>query len=577
MANADRDAIYARVSGATQEHEQTIDTQLFKIHQHFDPEGRPVYETYLDNPFTGTVLNRPGLDACLQAARAGHFNRVLVDHPDRLSRGEAWHLSYIESQFEQAGIRVEYAGYQRQHDAAGQLLHDIVGAVSNFERKNIVRRMSAGRERQHADGRIWRGKRVYGWHYEKGTAKKHDGKLEIVPEEAAILREVFDHILAGKTAYTVVELLQARGVRNVNGNPWSIQNVLDAIHNPLHSGYPPINRFESILPKKPRKPENAGLHRSTRERPKAEWIRVELPDRIVTVEEQERAEACLLLNQKRATRNSKHAYLLSGLLRCGHEIPYAPGTICGRGMYGYANRAGNRYYHCNRRKGDDPRMTVCCKGFVKADEIERTVWVRVRQVLEQPDAFAKELAAANGDRAERMGRMTGELAAAHAAVDGSQAKLNSLLHRHLAGHVDDETYAQVQAELVTDRENARERIAYIERGLEEDSEQMITADDLKLALAFAGVHWVSKGKVVATLYAESQRKAIRELVTAVWVYPDGRIQIDGVIPLPSPDAARMGDVAASGSIVKPIPSYALHNSTPSDRPAVKHWSLVIAA
>src|SRR5690242_6161059 len=99
MSNAHAYATYARVSGDRQEKEKSIETQLFSIRQGCNPQGRPLHAEYLDNPFTGTVLHRPALDRCLADAFAGKFDLLFIDHPDRLSRGESWHLGVLVSLF----------------------------------------------------------------------------------------------------------------------------------------------------------------------------------------------------------------------------------------------------------------------------------------------------------------------------------------------------------------------------------------------------------------------------------------------------------------------------------------------
>src|ERR1035437_1983906 len=98
VANADCDSIYARVSSDGGEPELRIETQLAKIRERFCAEGRPVYREYLEKGYSGAYLNRPELDRLFADARAGRFNRVLVYHPDRLSRGEGWHRGFLERQ-----------------------------------------------------------------------------------------------------------------------------------------------------------------------------------------------------------------------------------------------------------------------------------------------------------------------------------------------------------------------------------------------------------------------------------------------------------------------------------------------
>ena len=61
MPNADRDAIYARVSGEKQEKEDTIETQLFHLRVRQKAADKPCHAEYLDNPYSGVYLSRRAL------------------------------------------------------------------------------------------------------------------------------------------------------------------------------------------------------------------------------------------------------------------------------------------------------------------------------------------------------------------------------------------------------------------------------------------------------------------------------------------------------------------------------------
>ena len=86
-----RAALYARVSTEHQEREQTIQSQIAAITRYADQQGfrhSPAL-TYTDDGYSGTWLDRPGLDELRDHAREGRFDVVVVLCPDRLARASS--------------------------------------------------------------------------------------------------------------------------------------------------------------------------------------------------------------------------------------------------------------------------------------------------------------------------------------------------------------------------------------------------------------------------------------------------------------------------------------------------------
>ena len=73
-----RAAIYARVSTAKQELEQTIESQLERLRGYAENEGLELDEkhVYVDEGYSGTKLERPGLDALRDAAETVSFKKL---------------------------------------------------------------------------------------------------------------------------------------------------------------------------------------------------------------------------------------------------------------------------------------------------------------------------------------------------------------------------------------------------------------------------------------------------------------------------------------------------------------------
>ena len=89
-----RAAIYARVSTGRQERDQTIDSQWTLLRQWVQAHGhepRPEH-VFIDEGYSGSRLDRPGLDRLRDAAREGAFDILAVFCPDRLARKDAYQV-----------------------------------------------------------------------------------------------------------------------------------------------------------------------------------------------------------------------------------------------------------------------------------------------------------------------------------------------------------------------------------------------------------------------------------------------------------------------------------------------------
>jgi len=86
-----RAALYARVSTERQERFQTIDSQLAALRDWAATGGHEISDDFVfrDEGYSGSRLDRPGLDALRDAVRDGAIGIVAVLTPDRLARVKA--------------------------------------------------------------------------------------------------------------------------------------------------------------------------------------------------------------------------------------------------------------------------------------------------------------------------------------------------------------------------------------------------------------------------------------------------------------------------------------------------------
>ena len=129
-----RAAIYARVSTERQERQQTIDSQLTALRAWAATGGHQLNEEHIfrDEGYSGTRLDRPGLDALRDAVRDGAVELVAVLSPDRLARRYAYQVLLLE-EFRRIGCQVAFLQHPISDDPNDQLLLQIQGAIAEYE------------------------------------------------------------------------------------------------------------------------------------------------------------------------------------------------------------------------------------------------------------------------------------------------------------------------------------------------------------------------------------------------------------------------------------------------------------
>src|SRR6266487_3709873 len=152
-------AIYARVSTERQEREQTIESQLALLRAWVQAQGHALNpdHVFTDEGYSGSRLDRPGLDALRDAAREAAFQAVAVLSPDRLARRYAYQVLLLE-ELRRVGCQVVFLHHPISDDPNDQLLLQIQGAIAEYERALLAERFRRGKLQKARAGQYVGGK-----------------------------------------------------------------------------------------------------------------------------------------------------------------------------------------------------------------------------------------------------------------------------------------------------------------------------------------------------------------------------------------------------------------------------------
>jgi site-specific DNA recombinase len=523
-----RAAIYARVSTERQERQQTIDSQLDGLRRWAGAANHDLSDLHVfrDEGYSGSRLDRPGLDALRDAVRDGEIDVVGVLAPDRLARRYAYQVLLLE-EFRRAGCAVEFLNRAISDDPGDQLLLQIQGAVAEYERALLSERFRRGKLQKARAGQFIGARAPYGYRYlprHEGAA----GQLIVDEAEAEVVRMLYGWL--AEEALTLRQILRRLNFGpwfpRCGRRPWSTSTVHHILSDPVYTGTAYSNRYEYRPARKPRsrKPGYAGMgYRVIR--PREQWIAIPVPP-LVDQEIWDRAQAQLARNATLSFRNNKkHNYLLRCLLTCGE---------CGLAMHGVSQKGAKgalRYYKC---AGKDciaiARPAPCSRAHVKADDLERTVWDHVRSLLGDPDrllaqfqAFADEAgqAAARGSETERKLRTR---------LDGLARSDRRLLDAYQTEVISLEELQDRRRQLADQRHALDLQLEQQRRLCDQRSKAQAVMTDLR---AFC-----ERVEIRLDDASFEDRQALLQLVIDRIIVHDGSLEIRHVIPLRSPPPGR---------------------------------------
>ncbi len=437
-------ALYTRLSSDRGNMSDSIQNQRFEEEEYFERQRWQWDESlyFSDNDLSASkyaTKPRPGYLDMLAATRAGKVELILVTEVSRLFRNLAdaielftlvrsTSLRWVETT---GGARYDLTTVQGEHN----LLEAVVGA--SRESGNMSDRLKRGKRGGARKGYWGGGNRPYGYEPvplldEHGVPTRHRG-LALVPEEAAIVREVVSRVFAGEPLRPIAHDLNARGIPTAKGTGrWSVALLSQLLHRPVMKG--------------------VRIH-----------LGAEYPGKwpaLITPEDWERVRLILGDVGTGGPAKGVRNYLLTGFAECGVSDP--DGKACGAKLVGGKTRSpkeleSRRRYHCRvfDNYGD---KQGCGKIGRLADPVELAVSEAVLARFEgedlahllTPDApeELRELAATLDEDGRRL---------AQARNDRYRRKGDPL-------RLEEGQFLSIQAEILEAMEAVKRRMARLEQG-----------------------------------------------------------------------------------------------------------------
>ena len=379
-----RVAIYARVSTSEQAEEGfSIDAQVENIKARCKIEDKIVTAIYADRGISGKSMdNRFELQKLLQDCQKDLFDEVFVWKTSRLARNM---IDLLQIEKELSRNNVAFRSLTEPYDTStptGKLMMTMLAGFAEFERTTIIENLKMGQSARARQG-LRNGGKMLGYRT-VGTGK--DSRLEIVPEEAAIVQKIFDLYIKGNGLRSIASKLNEEGFKSVKGNLYSNSSVRCILTNDTYVGKVSYNKF---------------IDYSTKRRKNDNYILVDgQHEGIISLEDWDKVQMIMSAKDKAFPQpNVSGQSPLTGIMVC---------PVCGYCMVssntsrklkdGTIRRT--RYYTCSqfRNKG----TTACHSNSVRAQDAEDYVFSRVNEILMNEKVLRDIVAKLNTERAEKI-------------------------------------------------------------------------------------------------------------------------------------------------------------------------------
>ncbi len=332
-----------------------------------------IYDTYIDDGFTGTDFNRPSFQRLLEDMRNGNINCVIVKDLSRLGRNYIEVGNYIEQVFPLFNIR-----FIAINDSVDSFKNPASTNTILVPFKNLINdeyaRDTSIKIRTSLNGKRKKGEFI-GAFPAYGYIKDPKNKNKLIIDEIAaeIVKKIYNwHVNEGMGKVAICHKLNDMGIINPTGHKrlelgqnynnysseftWTPSTIRNILTNEVYIG-------NTVQGK--RRVKSYKLHK-VEQVPKEEWVKVEnTHEPIIDNETFEKAQN---INKKdmKVSQKTGELSIWAGFLKC---------KDCGRAMNrkSSTNKKGNKYeyYICSTYRKKSNKL--CTKHTVKIEKLEKAV------------------------------------------------------------------------------------------------------------------------------------------------------------------------------------------------------------
>ena len=448
-------ALYIRLSKEDESEgpSQSVQNQESLLREFVQQHRLSVYDTYVDDGWSGTNFDRPDFQRMIGDIEARKVNMVITKDLSRLGRDYIMTGHYMERYFPEHRVRYISLldGIDTGVDSTANDITPFRAIMNDMYAKDISKKIKSVKRDKQRKGQFIGGKPAYG--YKMHPTEKN--KIVIDEEVAPVVRRIFALALSGMSCRNIATLLNQEGVPTpatyanlpvARPGPytglWSSERISEMLQNETYIGNMVQGRSVKISYKS---------KKCLRQAP-ANWVVVEgTHEPLVDGETFRKVQ--LLVGSRKHTRSRTYDFLLKGLIFC-HECGY-PLAVLNR-----KNARGEDvlYFVC-RTYQRFTKAGVCTCHSIKEKTVTDAVVAKVREVCQaclKPD----ELLPMAREAVENAGKGSGlkmELQDLQSRIDSLTAKLDRMYTDRLNGLLPEADFQRIFSRIKGEREQLEEK------------------------------------------------------------------------------------------------------------------------
>ncbi len=436
-----RAALYIRLSKEDESEgpSQSVTNQQSLLGEFVRQQRLCVYDTYIDDGWSGTNFDRPGFQRMVADIETKKVNMVITKDLSRLGRDYIMTGHYMERYFPEHRVRYISLldGIDTGVDSSANDITPFRAIMNDMYAKDISKKIKSVKRDKQRKGQFIGGKPVYG--YRMHPTEKN--KIVVDEGAAPTVRRIFAMALSGQSCHQIAARLNEAkvptpavyahlptGRQGPYAGLWSSERIAELLKNETYLGNMVQGRSVKISYKSKR----------CLKQPPEKWVVVEgTHEPLVDVETFRKVQ--MLMGSRRHTRSRTYDFLLKGLIFC-HECGY-PLAVLNR-----KNAKGKDvlYFVC-RTYQRFTKAGVCTCHSVKEETVTEAVLAKVQEVCrrclhpEELLTVAKDAV----ERAEKTDMLSAALSATQSKIDTLTANLDRMYMDRLEGLLTEEDFQRI--------------------------------------------------------------------------------------------------------------------------------------
>lgn len=480
---------YARVSTEHEAQLNALENQIdwYKPIMNAHPEWHLVGQ-YIDEGVTGTSAEkREAFMQMIADAKAHQFDLIITREVSRFARNTVDTLQYTR-ELRRIGVEVFFLNDNiKTFDTDGELRLTIMATLAQEESRKTSIRVKSGQQTSMEKGVVYGNGNILGY--------KRVGKQVVIdPEQAKVVRLIYDLYLDGHGLTKIKKELEARGIKTAKGKRfWSETVISYVLQNTFYHGIITYRKeyVPDYLTQKRRKNKGEidliqipGTHETIVT--KEEWERVQI------IMNKRRKEISLATDNRRRTKgNMGHKYVWGKLLECSCGYHFARHHYSGNGdkkKYAYTcYKRKNSRSAIKRVKADLDTEGLCLSPTMSEVKLEIVAaYILERYTKHQDEVLetAKQIITAHINDTEVTDDNSELIASLSDELSKLEKKLNALIEMRTEGDVSKELFKSKAAEIEQREVEIKAKIASLEteKELPTESDYMDKLEHLKQLL-----------------------------------------------------------------------------------------------